>query len=139
VTTVCVLYASLALDLTSISTSVIHYETPWGYSEYEVLGSTTTYTVLVDLKTAQVPYSCTCPAFTFNVLMSGTHVMVWLYFLLKQRSCLTRNLQCKHVLATLISRAMGLSTRRPAKADDLAFLYCQRHPLSSSEPEDMQT
>ena len=59
---------------------VIHYVTPWGHSEYEVLGSTATYTVLLDVPLAPIPYSCACPAFIYSVLTSRTHIMVcaWL-------------------------------------------------------------
>ena len=55
---------------------VIHYETPWGHSEYDVLGSTDSYSVFVDLHASRIPYSCTCSAFMEFVLLSETHIMV---------------------------------------------------------------
>lgn len=70
--------------------SVIHHITPWNHTEYEVLGSTATYTILLDLDAApKVPYSCTCPSFIYAVLLSETHIMVciilpssWTYLML---------------------------------------------------------
>ncbi len=61
---------------------VIHYETPWGYSEYEVLGSTDRYSVFVDLHASRIPYSCTCSAFMEFVLLSETHIMVCIFTIL---------------------------------------------------------
>jgi hypothetical protein len=61
---------------------VIHHITPWDHTEYEVLGSTATYTILLDLDAApKVPYSCTCPSFIYAVLLSETHVMVCMILL----------------------------------------------------------
>ncbi|PPQ75290.1 hypothetical protein CVT26_015263 [Gymnopilus dilepis] len=91
--------------------NVIPYETPWGHKEYEILGSTARYSVLLDIKSAPLPYSCTCPAFIYSVLMAETHIM------------------CKHILATLISRRLKRSPTRPASANDLAALYTRQFPL----------
>jgi len=109
-----------ALDLIDRE-NVIHYWTSWGHSEYEVLGSTATYSVFVDLRAACMPYSCTCPAFAYSVLMSGTYIM------------------CKHVLATLIGRKLARCIERPCKADDLAAIYCRQFPLIESTMVDSVT
>lgn len=57
---------------------VIKYNTPWGHTQYQVLGSTSTYAVFLGVpktkrKTADY---CTCPAFTFSVLLSDSELMV---------------------------------------------------------------
>lgn len=62
---------------------VIKYTSSWGRSYYEVLGSTATYTVfpklLFDWATPTMSAYCTCPAFTYAVLMSESHTMVRLW------------------------------------------------------------
>jgi len=103
-----------ALDLIDRE-NVIHYTTSWGHSEYEVLGSTATYSVFVDPQAACLHYSCTCPAFAYSVLLSETHIM------------------CKHILATLIGRRLARCIQRPCKADDLAAIYCRQFPLAAKE------
>ncbi|KAF7976837.1 hypothetical protein HWV62_36795, partial [Athelia sp. TMB] len=57
---------------------VIKYTTPWGRNHYEVLGSTATYTVIPQLLAAKAGARayCSCPAFTYAVLISETYVMV---------------------------------------------------------------
>jgi len=95
--------------------NVIHYVTPWGHTEYEVIGSTATYSILLDIKASPIPYSCSCPAFVYSVLISDTHIM------------------CKHVLATLIARKMNLCETRPASADDLAAIFIRQFPLPDKE------
>ncbi|CAA7261781.1 unnamed protein product [Cyclocybe aegerita] len=99
-----------ALDLIDRG-NVFHCITSWGHSEYEVLGSTATYSVLVDLEPTRIPYSCTCPAFAYSVLMAGTHIM------------------CKHVLATFISHKMNSSIKRPTNVDDLAAIFTRQFPI----------
>ncbi|KAF8806676.1 hypothetical protein BYT27DRAFT_7191244 [Phlegmacium glaucopus] len=104
-----------ALDLIDRG-SVIHRITPWGHTEYEVLGSTATYTILPDLDAApRVPYSCTCPSFIYAVLLSETHIM------------------CKHVLATFLARKLSLCIERPTDLDDLSVLYNLNFTLAESE------
>jgi len=94
-----------ALDLIDRG-SVIRHITPWGHTEYEVLGSTATYTILLDLDAApRVPYSCTCPSFIYSVLLSETHIM------------------CKHLLAAFLARNLSLCIERPTDLDDLTTLY----------------
>ncbi|KIM45388.1 hypothetical protein M413DRAFT_442059 [Hebeloma cylindrosporum] len=95
--------------------NVIHYVTAWGHSEYEVLGSTATYAVLLDVPLSPIPYSCACPAFIHLVVMSRTHIM------------------CKHVLAALIARKMNLCIEQPTSADDLAALYLRQFPSPEKE------
>jgi len=103
-----------ALDLIDRG-NVIHYVTPWGHSEFEVLGSTATYAVLLDVPVAPIPYSCACPAFIYSVLISRTHVM------------------CKHVLAVLIARKMNLCIEQPTSADDLAAIFLRQFPSLETE------
>ncbi|KJA27818.1 hypothetical protein HYPSUDRAFT_119750, partial [Hypholoma sublateritium FD-334 SS-4] len=64
-----------ALDIID-RTNVVYFSTPWGHSEYQVMGSTGSYTVFLDLRNSKVPHSCTCPAFLSSVLMQGAHIMV---------------------------------------------------------------
>lgn len=66
-----------ALDLIDRD-SVIVYNTPWGRSQYEVLGSTATYAVFPGLPSGgghTLAY-CTCPAYAYSVLLSETQLMV---------------------------------------------------------------
>jgi len=109
-----------ALDLIDRG-NVIHYVTPWGHSEYEVLGSTASYAVLLDVPIAPIPYSCACPAFIYSVLISRTHVM------------------CKHVLAVLIARKMNLCIERPTSADDLATIFLRQFPSLEKESDEITT
>ena len=92
------------IDFFSSSFSVIRHITPWDHTEYEVLGSTATYTILLDLDAApKVPYSCTCPSFTYAVLLSETHVMVCIIHL-PFLSCVMFILP---IVQTLISNIFG--------------------------------
>jgi len=93
-----------ALDLIDRG-SVIRHITPWNHTEYEVLGSTATYTILLDLDTApKIPYSCTCPSFIYAVLLSETHIM------------------CKHLLATFLARKLSLYIEMPTDLNDFSTL-----------------
>jgi hypothetical protein len=56
--------------------TVIQIISPWGHTNYEVLGSMATYTVQVDLSVTPTSSYCSCPAFAYSVLMAGSHVMV---------------------------------------------------------------
>jgi hypothetical protein len=61
--------------------SVMKYKTSWGRQYYEVLGTTSTYTVFPHLGAASTTVSsyCTCPSFAYSVLMSENHLMVRIY------------------------------------------------------------
>lgn len=93
-----------ALDLVDRE-NIIKYVVSWRQSEYEVLGSTTTYNVLLDLTTAPVPYFCSCPAFAYAVLLCRTHLM------------------CKHVLATRLAVKLSRCIERYVTADSLIELF----------------
>jgi hypothetical protein len=58
------------------NTAVIKYTTPHSYPQYEVLGSTATYSVFLDMALAPMPFHCSCPAFSYVVLGSKSHIMV---------------------------------------------------------------
>ncbi|KAF8160675.1 hypothetical protein B0H34DRAFT_346284 [Crassisporium funariophilum] len=103
-----------ALDLIDRE-SVIRYVTPWGHTEYEVIGSTSMYSILLDLDASPIPYFCTCPAFAYSVLIKETHIM------------------CKHILATLLARKLTLCIDRPTGADQLVALFTRHFPLTKDE------
>ncbi|KAK2467887.1 hypothetical protein APHAL10511_000182 [Amanita phalloides] len=92
---------------------VIQYVTAWGGRFYQVLGSTATYSVYVDMTIAPIPYYCTCPAFAYAVLLSSTHAM------------------CKHVLATYLARQLSRCTDRSIGPDE--FLQVIARHLESDE------
>ncbi|KAF9527301.1 hypothetical protein CPB83DRAFT_399832 [Crepidotus variabilis] len=101
--------------------NVIYHNTPWGHKEYQVIGQTATYAVFLDLIFGPIPFSCSCPAFTNYVLRDETHIM------------------CKHILATLLGRKLGLCTEQASTTDDLARLYCQQYPPElQPDPNAMQ-
>jgi len=100
-----------ALDLIDRG-NIIKYSTSWGYCEYEVVGSTATYSVLLNLPLILIPYHCTCPAFTSAVLESETYIM------------------CKHVLAARLAQKMSMCSERSATPDDLAILFQRQFPVS---------
>lgn len=62
--------------LDDVAITVIKYIIPQGYPQYEVLGSTATYSVFLDMALAPMPFYCTCPAFSYVVLSSRLHIMV---------------------------------------------------------------
>ncbi|KAI0821691.1 hypothetical protein BC628DRAFT_1523473 [Trametes gibbosa] len=98
-----------ALDLIDRD-SVIVYKTAWGRPQYEVLGSTATYTVYPSLPSANghnLAY-CTCPAYAYSVLLSETQLM------------------CKHVLATLLACRLERCVERPITADELASVIARQ-------------
>ena len=107
---------------------VIKYTTLWGRSHYEVLGSTATYTVFPQVSPTHNPAIsayCTCPAFTYAVLISESHMMVcvlpcpWL-------SLFWTGLKCKHILATRLAEQVGRCLVRPISTDDLALLIVRQ-------------
>ncbi|KAL4254414.1 hypothetical protein ABKN59_003679 [Abortiporus biennis] len=65
--------------------SVIRFKTPWGSHH------------------SPTPY-CTCPAFTYGVLLSGSEIM------------------CKHLLATMIAIKMSRCIERTLSLNDLAIM-----------------
>ncbi|KAG1732232.1 uncharacterized protein EDB91DRAFT_1058191 [Suillus paluster] len=82
---------------------VVKYKTSWGRHHYEVLGTTSTYTVFPHLHTASAAVSsyCTCPSFAYAVLISENHLM------------------CKHVLAVCLADRLSRCVVRPIEDDDL--------------------
>ncbi|KAF8844364.1 hypothetical protein BDN67DRAFT_895286, partial [Paxillus ammoniavirescens] len=90
-----------ALDLVDRD-SVLKYRTPWARCHYEVFSSTATYSVFPRLGcSTSVSSYCTCPAFAFAVLMSGSHLM------------------CKHVLAVCLAEQLSRCVERPISDQDL--------------------
>ncbi len=55
------------------------YETPSGYTYYEVIGSSGTYTVTLGLNNSPTRNFCSCPAYSYAVLIAKTHIMVCVY------------------------------------------------------------
>ncbi|KAG1742811.1 hypothetical protein EDB19DRAFT_1633661 [Suillus lakei] len=82
---------------------VMKYKTSWGRHHYEVLGTTSTYTVFPHLDAASAAGSsyCTCPSFAYAVLISENHLM------------------CKHVLAVCLADRLSRCVIRPIEDDDL--------------------
>lgn len=113
----------------SLTTQVIKYSTSWGYCEYEVIGSTSTYSVLLDLPLILIPYHCTCPAFTSVVLESETFVMVGC-IIQARKYWLTILIKCKHVLAARLAQKMSMCSERPTAPEDLAILFQRQFPVS---------
>ncbi|KAF6761263.1 hypothetical protein DFP72DRAFT_35962 [Ephemerocybe angulata] len=96
-----------ALDLLDRG-DVIKYVATWGKVDYEVLGSTSTYFVQLDLP-SQIPFYCSCPAFSKAVLFAQTHIM------------------CKHVLGTLLARKLSMAMERPISADELLEIFTKHY------------
>ncbi|KAH8100374.1 hypothetical protein BXZ70DRAFT_187188 [Cristinia sonorae] len=65
-----------ALDLVDRD-NVVKVSTPWGYSHFNVFGSTATYTVFPGIvsSTQTTPPFCTCPAYAYSVLLSSSELM----------------------------------------------------------------
>ncbi|KAJ3733598.1 hypothetical protein DFJ43DRAFT_216284 [Lentinula guzmanii] len=97
-----------ALDLVD-QRKVTESSTPWGFVEYEVLGSTATHIVHIGLSNTLMSSYCTCPAFNFTVLETG------------------RSLMCKHVLATRLAVRLGLCVKQQISLDYLATSISQRY------------
>ncbi|KAI0930154.1 hypothetical protein AcV5_006940 [Taiwanofungus camphoratus] len=89
---------------------VLKYVTPWGRVQYEVLGSTASYTVFPDLfyPGSSVHFYCTCPAFAYSVLSSESQLM------------------CKHVLATLLAQRLSKCIERPINPNELAAIVVRQ-------------
>ncbi|KZT10704.1 uncharacterized protein LAESUDRAFT_345824 [Laetiporus sulphureus 93-53] len=99
-----------ALDLID-QDSVIKYKTPWGRPQYEVLGSTASYSVFPELLSPgpnPLGCYCTCPAFAYSVLLSDSQLM------------------CKHLLATLLAQRLSRCVERPIDQDDFAAVIVRQ-------------
>ncbi|KAE9411184.1 hypothetical protein BT96DRAFT_1570 [Gymnopus androsaceus JB14] len=97
-----------ALDLID-QRKVTESTTPWGFIEYEVLGSNATHIVYITLPKALTTSYCTCPAFNFAVLETG------------------QSLMCKHVLATRLAVRLDLCVKQQISLDYLATVASQRY------------
>jgi len=118
----CILPESLvlaALDLIDCE-SVIKCMTPQGYPQYEVLGSTASYNVFLDMAMSPTPFYCTCPAFAYAVLHSRSHLM------------------CKHVLATRLANKLLLFVERPLTREDLQSMVACHFPDNNNLSSDHQ-
>ena len=73
-----------ALPTTSDFPTVIKYVSPWGRSNLSVLGMTNSYTVFPSLhQSCSIPFFCTCPAFSFAVLISHSQITVCMCYVLE--------------------------------------------------------
>ena len=102
---------------------VVHLTTPWGFSQYQVLGATTTYTVFpaVSGTSNNAMAYCTCPSFTYTVLLSDKQIMVCIC----TRQLIPAQLmlsQCKHMLAIILALRLSRCTERRVGPDELAVL-----------------
>jgi hypothetical protein len=72
----------LSVKITSLtsrvfSSTVIKYISPWGRSHFSVLGMTGSYAVFPSLhQSCSIPFFCTCPAFSYAVLISHSQITV---------------------------------------------------------------
>lgn len=57
---------------------MIKFSTPWNREQYQVLGSTSSYTVFPGHNHSmhKVPPYCSCPAYAYSVLISKSQSMV---------------------------------------------------------------
>ncbi|KAH9993242.1 hypothetical protein BJV77DRAFT_377273 [Russula vinacea] len=89
---------------------VIKYISPWGRSHFSVLGMTGSYAVFPSLhQSCSIPFFCTCPAFSYAVLISHSQITA-VY------------LQCKHVLATLIAERLSKCIVREMNKDEFTTI-----------------
>ncbi|KAN0106969.1 hypothetical protein V8E52_010637 [Russula decolorans] len=97
-----------ALDLIDRD-CVIKYVSPWGRSHFSVLGMTGPYTVFPNLhQSCSIPFFCTCPAFSYAVLISHSQIT------------------CKHVLATLIALRLSKCVVREMNKDEFVALLTRQ-------------
>jgi len=75
---------------------------------FEVLGSTATYRVFLDLPGPISAY-CTCPAFAYLVLSSESYIM------------------CKHVLAARVAAQMARCVERPVCEEELVLMIAEEY------------
>ena len=71
-----VLYLPTLKHYNDRTLQVHKYTTAWGHTEYEVIGSSGTYLVLLEVSTVDYPYFCSCPAFLHYVHQQKNHTMV---------------------------------------------------------------
>jgi len=97
-----------ALDLIDRD-CVIEYASPWGRSHFSVLGMTGSYAVFPSLhQSCPIPFFCTCPAFSYAVLISQSQIT------------------CKHVLATLIAQRLSKCVVREMNKDEFVTLLARQ-------------
>ncbi|KAF9054990.1 hypothetical protein BDZ89DRAFT_937759, partial [Hymenopellis radicata] len=77
------------------------YETPSGYTYYEVVGSSGTYTVTLGMNNSPTRNFCPCPAYSYAVLIAKTHIM------------------CKHILAVKLASRLSAFNERPMDLEEL--------------------
>ncbi|KAF4567630.1 hypothetical protein EYR40_006631 [Pleurotus pulmonarius] len=88
--------------------NVMKYTTSWGRVFYQVIGSKATYSVQPDLgHSPSIRFYCTCPAFSYNVLLSESYCM------------------CKHILAVELAEQLNECTDRPSDPNDIANLVAR--------------
>ncbi|KAJ7096372.1 hypothetical protein C8R44DRAFT_889682 [Mycena epipterygia] len=75
---------------------------------YEVLGSTATYRVFLNIPGPISAY-CTCPAFAYLVLSSESYLM------------------CKHVLAARLGNQLARCIDRPVNGDEITSMILQEY------------
>ncbi|EKM56134.1 uncharacterized protein PHACADRAFT_209630 [Phanerochaete carnosa HHB-10118-sp] len=97
-----------ALDLVDRD-SVVKFNTSWGHTRYQVLGTTTTYSVFPGqtIGSRRIPSYCTCASFAFSVLVTDAQYM------------------CKHLLAVVLALRLDRCLERTANPDDIAQI-CAR-------------
>ena len=77
--------------------TVIKYLPPWGRSHFSVLGMTGSYAVFPNLhQSCSIPFFCTCPAFSYAVLISHSQITV----------CVRASLSIFHPCATGVLSAV---------------------------------
>ncbi|KAH9985809.1 hypothetical protein BJV74DRAFT_846362 [Russula compacta] len=97
-----------ALDLIDRD-CVVKYISPWDRSHISVLGTMGSYTVFPSLhQSCSIPFFCTCPAFSYAVLISRSQIT------------------CKHVLATLIAQRLSKCVVREMNADEFVALIARQ-------------
>jgi len=97
-----------ALDLIDRD-CVIKYVSPWGRNHFSVLGMTGSYAVFPSLhQSCSIPFFCTCPAFSYAVLISRSQIT------------------CKHVLATLIAQRLSRCVVREMNKAEFVTLLARQ-------------
>ncbi|KAF9070064.1 hypothetical protein BDP27DRAFT_642085 [Rhodocollybia butyracea] len=97
-----------ALDLID-QRKVTESTTPWGFVEYEVMGSNATRNVYIALPKTLVSSYCTCPAFNYAVLETG------------------QSLMCKHVLAVRLAVRLNMCVKQEISLDYLTTSVTQHY------------
>jgi len=88
---------------------VIKYVSPWGRNHFSVLGMTGSYAVFPSLhQSCSIPFFCTCPAFSYAVLISRSQIT------------------CKHVLATLIAQRLSRCVVREMNKAEFVTLLARQ-------------